>query len=230
MATLFDSYRSSYDNVVEDSVSFSGLKHDFFLEAKADLLARLIVERRLVGHPDGPRTLDVGCGIGALHPYLSKILPRLEGCDISSESIERARMDNPDVAYQSYIAPSLPYSDNTFDLAFAVCVMHHVIPQDWCGFIREMKRIVRPGGCVTIIEHNPLNPLTRLAVLRCPFDEDAVLLSHRKTARLLQDSGLRNVRSEYFLLLPTKARPARSVERALSRLPFGAQYATSAIV
>ena len=39
-----------------------------------------------------------------------------------------------------------------------------------------MRRVVRPGGLLCIIEHNPFNPLTRLAVVRCEFDRDAVLL------------------------------------------------------
>ncbi|TJW42050.1 MAG: SAM-dependent methyltransferase, partial [Mesorhizobium sp.] len=47
MSELFDGYRSSYGEVVEGSIRFSRLKHDFFLIAKADLLRRLVVERRL---------------------------------------------------------------------------------------------------------------------------------------------------------------------------------------
>ncbi|RVD35866.1 SAM-dependent methyltransferase, partial [Mesorhizobium sp. M4A.F.Ca.ET.020.02.1.1] len=71
----------------------------------------------------------------------------------------------------------------------------------------------------------PYNPLTRIAVFRCPFDEDAVLLGAGEAARLLRDAGFRYIRSEHFLLLPS-ARPfARKVERALAALPLGAQYA-----
>ncbi|WP_419907115.1 class I SAM-dependent methyltransferase [Hoeflea sp.] len=230
MATLFDGFRSNYGDVVEDSIGFSGLKHDFFLEAKARFLERLVKKRQLATTPDGPRTLDVGCGIGALHPYLSKVVPRLDGCDISEESIARANADNPWVSYRNYDAPRLPYADGVYDLAFAVCVMHHVPPADWPAFIDEMKRVVRPGGCVCIIEHNPLNPLTRLAVFRCPFDEDAVLLSHRKTAGLLASGGLRDVENEFFLLLPSKRRMAQSIERTMAGVPLGAQYASSAVV
>ncbi|TIP60771.1 MAG: class I SAM-dependent methyltransferase, partial [Mesorhizobium sp.] len=84
--------------------------------------------------------------------------------------------------------------------------VHHVPPAFWLDFFREMRRVVRPGGVACIIEHNPYNPLTRLAVLRCPFDQDAVLLNAAKARSLLQETGFSDIRSEHFLLLPS-ARP-----------------------
>ena len=86
------------------------------------------------------------------------------------------------------------------------------------------------GGVVCIIEHNPLNPLTRLSVRRCEFDRDAVLLPARRTAALMAQAGLRAIESRYFLLLPSAASPARALERRLARLPLGAQYITCGAV
>lgn len=226
MAELFDTYRANYSDVVGDSVRFSGLKHDFFLAAKAEVLARIMAERGL--EPPQTRALDVGCGIGSLHPYLGGFFASLDGCDVSTESIERATEEHPGNRYQAYVPPRLPYDDASFDLAFASCVVHHVPPEGWAGFFAEFKRVVRPGGAAVIIEHNPLNPLTRLAVYRCPFDEDAVLLRPGKVARLFKAAGFTEHRCEHFLLLPTAHKAARRLERALSATPLGAQYACSA--
>jgi len=77
-----------------------------------------------------------------------------------------------------------------------------------------------------VIEHNPLNPLTRLAVSRCAFDRDAVLLRAGRTEALMTQAGFGAVRSRYFVLLPSAAPWARRVERACRHLPLGAQYAT----
>lgn len=230
MGQLFDDYRGNYGNVVDDSISFSGLKHDFFLVAKANLLHRLVHERglRQAGRPVS--ALDVGCGIGALHGHLGGVFDQLSGCDISAGSIARARSEHPDVAYKEYEAPNLPYEDGAFDLAFASCVLHHVPPPAWREFVGEMRRVVRPGGIACLIEHNPLNPLTRLAVFRCPFDEDAVLLSARKASGLFRDAGLSEIETEHILLLPSSNRLARGVEHAFRGLPLGAQYACSARV
>ena len=94
----------------------------------------------------------------------------------------------------------------------AICVLHHVAPAEWAHFLSEMRRVVRPGGLICVIEHNPLNPLTRLAVSRCEFDRDAVLLGASTTRKLMAAGGLREIGSRYFLLLPWEAKPARRVE------------------
>ncbi len=225
MAELFDQYRATYNRTVDDSISFSGLKHDFFLQAKVAPLAQLIAGR---GIGEGSvRALDVGCGVGALHPYVRPLFSELHGCDISSESIARAREENPSVTYAAYPGPSLPYADGTFDLAFAVCVAHHVPPEQWPSFFAEMRRVVRRGGVVCVIEHNPYNPLTRLAVLRCPFDEDAVLISQRKAWQLLRAASLTDIEGGHFLMFPFANSAARKVEGWLSQLPLGAQYVCS---
>jgi hypothetical protein len=91
-----------------------------------------------------------------------------------------------------------------------------------------MVRVTRPGGLVCVIEHNPLNPLTRLAVARCPFDADATLLGAGRAAALLRGVGARDVETEYFLLLPSRAPLARRFERLLRAVPLGAQYLSCA--
>ena len=227
MAEIFDQYRTSYNREVDNSISFSGLKHDFFLQAKVEPLAELIAERGVAGNDGTVRALDVGCGVGALHPYVKPLFSTLCGCDISTESIARARAENAGIAYTAYSAPSLPYADGAFDLAFAVCVAHHVPPEQWPNFFSEMRRVVRPGGIVSIIEHNPFNPLTRLAVLRCPFDADAVLISRGSARRLLRTAGLTDIESKHFLMFPFANPIARKVEGWFSGVPLGAQYICS---
>lgn len=230
MAELFDSYNSNYGEAVEGSIRFSGLGHDFFLVAKADLLRRLVVERKLRQDGSAVRALDVGCGVGSLHRYLDGAFDSLDGCDVSQDSILRASQHNPRVAYRTCSTQGLPYEDGTFDLAFASCVVHHVPPSSWLDFFLKMRRVVRPGGVACIIEHNPYNPLTRLAVFRCPFDHDAVLLKAARARSLFQETGFSDIRSEHFLLLPSARPLARRVERVFAPLPLGAQYACSAQV
>ena len=55
----FDAYSQSYEGLVGDSIAFSGLKHDFFLTAKAHFLARLFAER--FGAASAAGTEDAGC-------------------------------------------------------------------------------------------------------------------------------------------------------------------------
>ncbi len=214
MTELFDSYRSNYRDVVQSSIDFSGLPHSFFMRAKADLLRELIARR--LG-PEKPAMLDVGCGVGSFHPLLRGMVGRLSGIDVSSASIAQARADNRDVDYRAFDGRSFPFDDAGFDLVTAICVLHHVAPAEWAHFLNEMRRVVRPGGLICVIEHNPLNPLTRLAVSRCEFDRDAVLLGAGKTRKLMAAAGLREIGARYFLLLPWEAKLARRVEGAFEQ-------------
>ncbi|MCX7340702.1 MAG: class I SAM-dependent methyltransferase [Hyphomicrobiales bacterium] len=227
MSQVFDSYRSSYENVVQDSIAFSGLKHDFFLEAKIIQLKTLFERHFGAGKP---ALLDIGCGVGRMHPLLAPLCASLSGTDLSTESLERARLDNPDVAYRTQVAGSLDWPEAGFDATLAVCVLHHVPVADRAGFLAEMARVTRPGGLAIIIEHNPFNPLTRLAVARCPFDHDAVLLRHGEAADRLAAAGLHRIESRHFLIAPTLASPVRRIERLFEYLPLGAQYISHGVV
>lgn len=225
MAAEFDPYADRYEELVQDSIAFSGLDQSFFLAARARHLVD--VTRRLVGDPATVRALDVGCGGGLNHPHLRK-LGRLEGIDISEPMIETARQRNPDVEYHVGDGTRLPFEDAAFDLAFTACVLHHVPFDERDTFARELGRVTRTGGLVVVFEHNPLNPLTRLAVHRCAFDEDAVLLGRREARRRLGDAGLRPEEDRYILFFPWQGRLFVRAEKALARLPAGAQYYVAA--
>jgi len=219
----FDAYADRYGEAVDEAIGFAGQEHAFFLEAKA---ARLLdLAHRRLGDPSALRALDVGCGAGLMDGYLGA-LGRLEGVDVSPEMVAVARRENPGVSYEVADGARLPYEDGAFDLAFAVCVLHHVPPGERPAFAGELRRVLRPGGLVVVFEHNPLNPLTRLVVSRCVFDEDAVLLGRRETRARLAGAGLTPEEERYILFFPWRGL-ARS-ERALSRVPLGAQYYVAA--
>jgi SAM-dependent methyltransferase len=227
MAELFDKYDKSFGAVVQSSIDFSGLPHSFFIAAKVDALRELIATR--LDGMRNPHMLDVGCGVGEFHPFVRDMFGRICGADVSAASIAQARIRNPEVRYEAYVGETLPYDSAAFDLSIAICVLHHVPPTQWVGFLREMRRVVRPGGLVCLIEHNPLNPLTRLAVARCEFDRDAVLLRAGRARVLMADAGLHDAQSHYFLLLPSATPLARRVEQGLWHIPLGAQYIASGI-
>jgi SAM-dependent methyltransferase len=223
----FDRLEGSYEQLVEHSIAFSGRSHDFFLEAKARRLLELA--RRLLGDPGEVRALDVGCGEGLFDSYLGE-LGGLEGVDVSPPMVEAARVRNPNRSYHVADGTRLPFEHDAFDLSFAVCVLHHVEPNEREPFVAELGRVTRPGGLVVVFEHNPWNPLTRLAVARCPFDEDAVLLARRETTRRLRAGGLRPIESSYILFVPWNGRVVSAAERVLAPVPLGAQYYVAAEV
>ena len=225
MAAEFDRYADRYSDLVEQSIAFSGREHGFFVEMKA--LRLLDVARRRLGDAARIRALDVGCGLGLIHPYLRE-LGQLEGVDLSQEMVDAARERNPNVDYRVGSGARLPFPDESFDLVFTIATLHHVPPRERAPFLAEMRRVTRAGGLVVVFEHNPFNPLTRLAVSRCAFDEDAILLTKRELVRRLSVERLVPVEHAYLLFFPSRRRRFLQAERALARVPLGAQYYVAA--
>lgn len=218
----FDAYRTSYKDTVNQSISFSGLDVDFFTKVKAVRLLDLLGEK--VGNPRNLSILDVGCGIGTYHPLLGADIGKITGIDPSLECVMEGQSKNPNVDYRHYDGNHMPFPNHTFDASFAICVMHHVPPQQWPTFSREMVRVTRPGGLVVVFEHNPYNPLTRRAVNTCQFDADAVLLTKSQTARHFQSAGLKDIEGRYILTIPALSKFPRKIDDVFGRIPLGAQY------
>ena len=222
MTADFDHHAESYGREVNDSVSFTGREVDYFAERKAIHLLDLLGRR--LGPPSSVRALDVGCGVGTTDAHLAGHLGDLAGIDVSADAVAEAAERNPEVAYRSYAGDLLPYQDATFDLAFAVCVLHHVEPPDRARFTAEMARVVRPGGLVVIFEHNPFNPLTRVAVSRCEFDDGVELLRRSEATRLVSGAGVHPVERRYIMFTPLAGAWSTRIDRLARWVPIGGQY------
>jgi SAM-dependent methyltransferase len=219
---IYDELRDRYEDELDRAVGFSGKSHSFFTEAKAVELLRL-AERHLgdLRHVDA---LDVGCGIGLTDRYLEGRLRSITGVDVSPGVLERAEQANPGARYVLYDGDRLPFDDGSFDLTFAVCVVQVIEPSRQPVFVSELMRVTRPGGLVTVFEHNPFNPLTRLVVRRCAFGHDAKMLRPGRLEGLFRHAGLAVLERRFVLLVPSSRETLRRLERSLGRLPLGAQY------
>ena len=219
-AAEFDAYCDAYDAIVNASLRFPALKIDFFTKAKAGYLRALI--RRDFGAD--ARVLDIGCGTGNIHPLIAGGVAELHGVDVSGRSIDVARTSNPGVRYAVHAGGTLPYDDRSFDVAYTICVMHHVPPAHWPDFVREMRRVLRPGGVGLVFEHTPRNPLTRRVVRDCPLDKAAVLLPAQRTRRLLDEAGFVDTQARFILTGPLLGDIGRRIDNLAAPLPLGAQY------
>lgn len=98
----------------------------------------------------GAQWLDVGCGTGVL---TSTILANCEPAEVlavdsSDAFLETAStsMSDPRVSFTQGDAQALAQSDDSFDAAVSGLVLNFLPDKD--AAIREMSRIVRPGGTV----------------------------------------------------------------------------------
>jgi SAM-dependent methyltransferase len=218
----FDRYSGNYSRDISSAIEVFGKDHDFFVRNKVEILLPALAQ--IDADISRLRVLDVGCGVGLVHRYIAPTVRRLYGADVSSASIEVARNENPDVTYEGYDGRTLPYPDASFDCAYAICVLHHVPVPQWQEFVAEMRRVVRPGGLVLLIEHNPLNPATQFVVRNAPMDENAVLVWPRRLRSLMKAAGLAHSWTRYVLFTPFAGRFFRKLDRLLSPIPLGTQY------
>jgi SAM-dependent methyltransferase len=137
---------------------------------------------------------------------------------------------SPQIGYAPEDDPGrIPFGEATFDFVTAVCVFHHVPPAARAALVEEMRRVLKPGGTLAIVEHNPYNPVTRLIVSRTPVDADAVLLRSSETRHLLRQAELTVEEQRYFLYFPEWLyRRLGWLESTLGSIPLGGQYAVFA--
>jgi demethylmenaquinone methyltransferase/2-methoxy-6-polyprenyl-1,4-benzoquinol methylase len=134
---MFDRIAGVYDAM--NSVMTAGLHHRW-RERAADL-AR-------VG--PGTRSLDVATGTGDLAIALARRGGEVVGSDFSEGMLERARAKSPAVRWEQANALALPYPDDAFDAATVGFGARNFSDLD--RGLREMVRVVRPGGRVVVLE------------------------------------------------------------------------------
>lgn len=112
---------------------------------------RLTMVRDAVALED-KRILDVGCGLGMYTDAFLRYSEHVFGIEIELDRAMEARERTRGVVQS--VGESLPFEDNSFDVAFSHEVLEHVQNDVFCA--REMVRVVRPGGHLAIFVPNRL--------------------------------------------------------------------------
>ena len=110
---------------------------------------------RQLGLQPNDITLEVGIGTGLnlpLYPPTSRLI----GIDLSQEMLDKAvdrvqTLAMPNVTLKVMDATKLDFSDDEFDRALATYTISAV--PDPVAVLREMRRVVKPGGIIVILNH-----------------------------------------------------------------------------
>ncbi|OHB69382.1 MAG: hypothetical protein A2V70_02600 [Planctomycetes bacterium RBG_13_63_9] len=135
------------------------------------LLGRKIgtMQRRVNGNGQSNRRLglDLGCGQGWYACEMAKLGYDVVAIDLSRSQVGRAQryvdQQRVPVRFATASALKLPFSDASFDFAYAINMMHHVLPKrTQRELLDEVVRVLKPGGVFFLHEINITNPLFRV--------------------------------------------------------------------
>src|SRR5437867_4572568 len=185
----------------------------------------------------GMNVLELGCGTGYFTRELARSGADVVAIDVSPDLLEVAKANSsaPNVRYEIQNAYALSYPDAVFDSVVGSSVLHHL---EIVEAIREIYRVLKPGGTIYFTEPNMLNP--QIAIQKnVPWVKRKLGDSPDETAffrwplrRLLQQRGYRDVRIVPFDFLHPKT-PVPLVDRLdavgrfLESMPVISEFAGS---
>lgn len=108
---------------------------------------------RETGLRAGGSALDVACGSGKLTAELARIAGnrgRVVGLDFSPEMLTVARAHHPGIDFMEGDALSLPFDEASFDASTIAFGLRNLA--DPVRGLREMARVVKPGGRAVVLE------------------------------------------------------------------------------
>jgi len=109
------------------------------------------VELCLAECKGGDSILEVGFGSGLTFLNLNGMYKKIYGLDLSCDVAEVAQVFaplgiHPDLRNGNVL--EMPYQDNQFDTVLSISILEHLKPEELDRALREIKRVLKPGGQV----------------------------------------------------------------------------------
>jgi SAM-dependent methyltransferase len=102
--------------------------------------------------------LDFGCGSGRVLPHFAALAPdcACHGCDVDQAAVQWAWRHRPELHWSlSSFAPPLPYAPESFELVYSISVFSHLDRGLQSQWLRELRRVLVPGGVALLSVHGP---------------------------------------------------------------------------
>lgn len=135
---------------VDTGVGYDDPDVDAFWRRGEEVVDRMASRAGVAISPDAV-VVDIGCGVGRLTRALAARAGRVYGLDVSAEMLARAREHNAELENVEWVQGSghdlsgIP--DASADGCFSHVVFQHIPdPEVTLAYVRDMGRVLRPGG------------------------------------------------------------------------------------
>jgi SAM-dependent methyltransferase len=109
------------------------------------------------------RVFEIGCGVGRIGAQLAGHVALWHGIDIAENmaALARARVEShPGATASAVDGPHLkPFADASMDQGYCVAVFIHMDKEDMVLYLRDVARVLRPGGLFYFDHWNLSNPV-----------------------------------------------------------------------
>lgn len=124
----------------------------------------VIYQRHLVAYTEAAKmisgkVLEVGCGEGYGIDILASHAEAYTAIDKYASNVDHYIAKYPHVDFIRKSVPPFPFEDNTFDCLVSFQVIEHI--EDDVQFVKEMARVLKPGGLAILTTPNIKMSLTR---------------------------------------------------------------------
>ena len=130
-----------------------------------DLFTRLVgvrsLHRELVDHAGlegGQRVLEIGCGTGNLSVLVKRRHPDVDVVALDPDpralarAARKAERQGLPLQLDRGFAHALDYPDQHFDSVLSALMFHHLEPEQKPAALREVGRVLRPGGSLYLVD------------------------------------------------------------------------------
>lgn len=124
------------------------------------IYASVLRHVQALGLPSGAKILDAPCGDGEVSIELAKLGFDISGVDMVDELLPEARAALDGRFRVADITRPLPWPDASFDLILCVEGIEHL--EDAFAFLREINRLVKPGGILIVTTPNIISLRSRM--------------------------------------------------------------------
>jgi ubiquinone/menaquinone biosynthesis C-methylase UbiE len=121
---------------------------------------RLALEMVEAASPPSSRILDAGCGSGEMAAKLMERGYAVWGIDLATPMIRHTQTRCGAARFGVGDIEHIPFPDNTFDVVVSLGVIEYLESDEQA--LREIRRVLRPGGTAIIAIANGRSPLRRL--------------------------------------------------------------------